>query len=162
MTNSRENDPFAASTLAPNSTNPALTPTARKTYEFYLKHRDQPLSAGELLVRHLPRWAILSIAIAASSVAFLVLNSERSAGFGGSADSNLLPCLLAGVVGVLLNGLLRDLASIRAVLKVWPVQAAVLDYAKIERLLWGEPAPIRRSDEPLDAIPVEVRAEDGL
>ena len=48
--------------------------------------------------------------------------------------------LAAGVAGVWFGEILRDLGFFRQIVKIWPYDAGVLDWALIDRLAAGEPA----------------------
>lgn len=161
----RENDPFAVSTPVSTSEGANLSPQERQVYEFLWKHRDRTPSFGELLARNVGRWIVVAFTIAITTVVLFVIEALFASPQGG-AGFDLRPYYVVGGLGMLFGIVLRDYGYCKNVKRLWPLEAAVIDFAKVERLLWGEPAPLAshndgRSDEPLAAIPVEAPSSAG-
>lgn len=166
MSSFRQNDPFAVSTPAPTPGGANLSPQERQVYEFLWKHRERTPSFAELLARNVSRWIVVAGTIVVATAVLFVID----AAFDSPTESDefdVRPYYIVGGLGVLFGIILRDYGYCKNVKKLWPLEAAVIDFAKVERLLWGEPAPPIRSDEgrseePLAAIPVEVPGPAGL
>lgn len=166
MSYSRENDPFAVSTPVPTPGGANLSPQERQVYEFLWKHRERAPSFAELLARNAPRWILVAFTIVVTTAVLFTIDALFDSPTGAS-EFDVRPYYVVGGLGVLFGIMLRDYGYCKNVKKLWPLEAAVIDFAKVERLLWGEPAPVAiedgvRSDEPLAAIPVEAPGPAGL
>lgn len=154
MSASRQNDPFAVSTPQPHPGAANLSPQERKIYEFLWNHRDRSPSLGQMLVQKVPGWIVLAVALTAPM--FVLYALPHLFGSSASEEFDLRPYFLTAAGGILIGVMLRDYGYSKNVRQLWPIEAAVIDFGKVERLLWGEPAQVARREEPLAAIPVET------
>ncbi len=88
--------------------------------------RAKPLTVGLLVRKNLKAYGVLSLFFAAIGCAYTLVGMSMPA---------------VAVAGVWLGVLLRDFGTFRKVAKVWPYEAAVLDWELIDRLAAGEVPP---------------------
>jgi hypothetical protein len=112
-----------------------------------------------MLVQKIPGWILLAASL---TITLVVLYSlPLLFGTGSSEDFDSRPYLLAGATGLLLGVMFRDYGYAKNVKTLWPIEASVIDFAKVERLLWGESPRLASREEPLAAIPVETASPVG-
>lgn len=156
MSSPRQNDPFAVATPQPHPGAANLSPQERKIYEFLWNHRDRSPSMGQMLIQKVPGWIVLAVSLAVPMTVLYAL--PHLFGTSGSEEFDLRPYFLAAAGGVLAGVMIRDYGYAKNIRTLWPIEAAVIDFARVERLLWGESAQVAGQDEPLAAIPVEEGA----
>lgn len=154
MSPSRQDDPFAVSTPQPHPGAANLSPQERKIYEFLWNHRERAPSLGAMMAGKVLGWAYLAAMLAIPLV--FLYTFQFFVGSSASADDpDLRPYFVAAAGGVLAGVVLRDYGYSKNVRTLWPIEAAVIDFAKVERLLWGESTQLPDREVPLAAIPVE-------
>lgn len=166
MSYSRQNDPFAVSTPVAPQGGANLSPQERQVYEFLWKHRERSPSFAELLARNVGRWIVVAFTIVVTTVVLFTIDALFDSP-AGTSEFDVRPYYIVGGLGVLFGIMLRDYGYCKNVKKLWPLEAAVIDFSKVERLLWGEQTPVvprdeSRRDEPLAAIPVEERSSQPV
>ena len=110
--------PHCGEPVAPPAVPAALLATLRE-------YRARPLTVGFLVRKNLKSYAAMIIIFSALGAAAVLLDMQT---------------LAAGVAGAWFGATLRDLGMFRRIVKAWPYEAAVLDWALIDRLAAGEPA----------------------
>ncbi|HEV7280567.1 MAG TPA: hypothetical protein VGN57_10210 [Pirellulaceae bacterium] len=159
MSSSRQNDPFAVSTPQPHPGAANLSPQERKIYEFLWNHRDRSPSLGQMLVQKVPGWIVLAVALTLPMIVLYALPAVF--GSGASEELDLRAYFLTAVGGILIGVMLRDYGYSKNIRQLWPIEAAVIDFGKVERLLWGESPHALNREEPLAAIPVDANEDAG-
>lgn len=131
-------------------------------YEFMWQHRERSPTVGSLIGRNIPRWLIVGGAVAVFVGMLYALDATTDALYPGRDGQDWKPYLVPAAIGLWLGMMLRDYGHCKTINRMWPIEAAVLDWPKLERLLWGEgesnelPSAKRiDEDAPLAAIPVE-------
>ncbi len=82
--------------------------------------RDRPVTLGLLLQLSLPAMLLTALVVGAGAAWFVFQGQDLAAAATG---------------GVLAGAILRDFGTLRRSARLWPTQAAVLDWDEIERLV---------------------------
>ena len=105
---------------------PAVVPAVPASFLATLReYRARPLTVGFFVRKNLKGYAAMLVIFSALGAAAVLLDMQS---------------LAAGVAGAWFGSILRDLGLFRQIVKIWPYEAAVLDWALIDRLAAGEPA----------------------